>query len=106
MKQEMYLRSLKPKVWELENEEHPETQDSLAWAEKKLGKKLVIPHLDPAPLTESPAYNAIFDYNDDEDVSSTLKSAHQAEMIYGLHNTNSYGNYGNGGEKKEGEEGA
>jgi hypothetical protein len=27
----------------------------------------------------------IFDYDDDADVTTTLKSAHQAELIYGLH---------------------
>ena len=44
---------------------------------------------------DSEAYTAVFDYTDDEDVTQTLKSAHQAEMIYGLHNTG-YG-YGGGG---------
>ena len=35
----------------------------------------------------------IFDYDDDADVTTTLKSAHQAELIYGLHKSqsNTYG---------------
>jgi hypothetical protein len=56
---------------------------------------MVIPHIDPVPPQPgSEKYEEIFDYTDDEEVSSTLKSAHQAEMIYSLHNT--YRNYGYG----------
>ena len=51
--------------------------DSLKWAEKKLNYTMVIPHIDPVPVNfGSEAYNNIFDYTDDDDVSSTLKSAH------------------------------
>ena len=91
----MRLKSLKPRTWELEDDEHPATMDSLSWAEKKLNHTMVIPHIDPVPPQPgSEKYKEIFDYADDEDVSSTLKSAHQAEMIYSLHNT--YRNYGYG----------
>lgn len=107
MKEEMYLRSLKPKTWTLEEDEHPATMDSLAWAEKKLGHTLVIPHIDPVPIEEgSEEHKEIFDYTDDDDVTTTLKSAHQAEMIYGLHNTNrGYGYGGNNGTYGSGEYG-
>ena len=95
MAEELRLKSLKPRTWELEDDEHPATMDSLSWAEKKLGHTMVIPHIDPVPPQPgSEKYEEIFDYTDDEDVSSTLKSAHQAEMIYSLHNT--YRNYGYG----------
>jgi hypothetical protein len=98
MKEEMYLKSLMPKTFELEEDEHPTTMSSLKWAEEALNYTLVIPHIENPPIqVESQAHGAIFDYADDEDVTSTLKSAHQAEMIYGLHNTGyGYGGYGNG----------
>lgn len=93
MAEELRLKSLKPRTWELEEDEHPATMDSLAWAEKQLDHKMVIPHIDPVPPQPgSEAYEKIFDYEDDDEVSSTLKSAHQAEMIYNLHNT--YRGYG------------
>lgn len=50
MEEEFYLRSLKPKTFELEEGEHPETMDSLKWAEEALNKTLVIPHIDPVPI--------------------------------------------------------
>jgi len=87
---------MKPKKFVLDEDEHPSTMDSLKWAENQLGTKMVIPHIDPPPMSlDSPAYDKVFDYNDDEDVSTTLKSAHQAEMIYGLHTQRyNYGGYG------------
>jgi hypothetical protein len=93
---EMNLSKMKPRVFELDEDEHPATMDSLKWAEEKLNHTLVIPHIENPPMEEgSEEYNKIFDYEDDEDVTSTLKSAHQAEMIYGLHNHRVYG-YGYG----------
>jgi len=34
MAEELRLKSLKPRTWELEEDEHPATMDSLSWAEK------------------------------------------------------------------------
>jgi hypothetical protein len=107
MQLEMDLAKMKPRVWELDEEEHPATMDSLKWAEQMLNHTMVIPHIDPVPVEEgSEKYNAIFDYDDDEDVTSTLKSAHQAEMIYGLHNHRvGYGyGYGNSTNSTDGEQ--
>jgi hypothetical protein len=36
MAEEVRLQSLKPRTWELDEDEHPATMDSLKWAEKKL----------------------------------------------------------------------
>jgi len=71
------LSSLKPKNFTFERgpDEHPETQDSIAWAEKKIGAKLNIPQIEDPRITESERQE-IFDYDDDADVTTTLKSAH------------------------------
>lgn len=37
------LRSRKPAQYNLDPDEHPETQDSIEWAEKALGQKLTAP---------------------------------------------------------------
>lgn len=45
---------------------------------------LVIPAVKDPRISEDQK-EEIFDYDDDADVTTTLKSAHQAELIYGLH---------------------
>ena len=55
---------------------------------------MVIPAVKDPRISEGERQE-IFDYDDDADVTSTLKSAHQAELIYGLHKAQhrNYGGY-------------
>jgi len=61
-----------------------------------VGAKLNIPQIEDPRISESEK-EEIFDYDDDADVTSTLKSAHQAELIYGMHKSQSNRGYGYGG---------
>ena len=77
------LKKRKPAKFTLDPEEHPETQDSIAWAEKELGSKLVAPkktpfELEMDKLDEDHKFN--YDYEEDSDVTTTLKNAKLAEQ--------------------------
>lgn len=79
------LASRKTIKYTLDPEEHPETQDSLKWAESLLGEKLKPPfktafELEMEKLGDEHKFT--YESEDDQDVVSTLASAKQAEGAY------------------------
>jgi len=74
------------------------TEDSIAWAEKKIGAKLPEPDLDLKWEKIRANEKESYDYDEDKDITSTLKSAKWAEDAYNLTRWyNGYGNYRYGG---------
>ena len=91
------LNSRKEVDFELDPSQHPETQDSIAWAEKNLGAKLPEPprELDHLADKENGVDKNVFhvdEYDDteDDDIKRTLRSAHQAEVALGFHAIHSH----------------
>jgi len=78
---------------------HPETQDSITTAEKLVGAKLELPTKTPDDIARNKMSTQDVidgnDYEDDAEIKSTLKSAHQAEWLYGYHGYG-YGGYRGG----------
>ena len=79
------LASRKAIKYTLDPDEHPETQDSLKWAESLLGEKLKPPfktafELEMEKLGDEHKFT--YESEDDPDVVSTLASAKQAEGAY------------------------
>lgn len=71
-----------------DKEQVDDTEASIKWAEKTLKGKLNLPKKSAidAKLAASPVIDPDSkDIVDDDDVKSTLKSAHQAEWLYGYH---------------------
>lgn len=99
-----------PIVYTDEKETQGDTTGSIEWAEKNLKTKLELPKksavemsLEKMPVFEIKSE----DFEDDDEVKSTLRSAHQAEWLYGYHgygpgnysggfDCEGYGNYTNG----------
>lgn len=97
-----------------EQETVGESNDSIAWAEKNLGSELKLPEKEKQEMVRpgqrlQANQDAIedIDFDDDDEIKSTLKSAHQAEWLYGYHGYgqgnytgghtyDGYGNYTNG----------
>ena len=99
-KLEADLASRKPVNFDLDPEEHPDTQASIAWAEKQFGSKLPTPTKGDGQWHENDNNNFVtnYDYEDDADVVSTLDSAKQAEQIYGYNQYQNWNyNYTNSG---------
>lgn len=76
--------SLKPIL----SEEVSEVDEDIHWAEEQLGKKLK-PYVPKTPSekydpADAPEYPDPHSMDEDEDTASTLKSAHLAEWIHGL----------------------
>lgn len=73
------MRAKKPIIYHNDNNVN-ETFDSISWAEKEYGQRLVLPkktdfELHNNHLNGTPEFN----YEEDEDVSSTLDSIKDAE---------------------------
>ena len=82
------LSSRKPQTFTNDKVEVDDTSKSIAWAEKLVGKKLVLPRKSPAEAKISRLPHPEKDFNpfeDDDEIKDTLKSAHQAEWLYGFH---------------------
>ena len=104
------LASRKPMEFTIDKETLNDTSDSIAWAEKSLSTTLELPkkspidlELEKMPIVDTNPEN----FEDDEEVKATLRSAHQAEWLYGYHgygpgnytggeDCEGYGNYTNG----------
>ena len=82
---EMSLRDRKAPTY-TDDPDHPSTQDSIAWAEKKYGEKMVLPSKEEALETPPPARKSKKNakklakaYTTDEDVVDTLDSISHVE---------------------------
>lgn len=90
------LASRRPIKYELDEGVHS-TDDSISWAEKELGRKLV-PYK-PKTLAEAydpskaPSYPNPWNSYEDDDAAGTLKSAHLAEWIHGYHGYKHHDNF-------------
>lgn len=90
------LASRRPVKYELD-EGVTSTDDSIGWAEKELGRKLV-PYK-PKTLAEAydpskaPDYPNPWSSYEDDDAAGTLKSAHLAEWIHGYHGDHHHDKY-------------
>jgi len=76
------LRARKPAKFVLDPDEHPDTQDSIEWAEKALGSKLTPPkrtafEIEMDKLDQNHQFN--YDFEQDQDVTDTLANAKLAE---------------------------
>lgn len=88
------LASRKTIKYTLDPDEHPETQDSLKWAESLLGEKLKPPfktafEMEMEKLGDEHKFS--YETEDDPDVVTTLASAKQAEGTY--YNRGYHGGY-------------
>lgn len=73
------MKSRKPVDFELDKDEHPDTMDSIAWAEKQVGSKLPEPprELDRLRDEEKNLFKVEdYDGTEDADIAQTLRSAH------------------------------
>lgn len=72
-----------PIKYSLDPSEHPETKDSIEWAEGLTGHTMATPPREHDAEDKSARYDLHPD--EDDDVSDTLKSTHQAEIELGYH---------------------
>lgn len=77
------LSHMTPVKYELDPSEHPETKDSISWAESLTGHHMATPPRN----NDDEDKRARYDLNpeEDEDAIGSLKSAHQAEVELGYH---------------------
>ena len=88
------LASRKEPCWTYDNDEFPETNKSIEWAESKHKHKFKIPEM-PADdkLRNQPQYDDAGETPLDEDISTTSSSIFYAEGAHGYHNH--YHHWGN-----------
>jgi len=77
------LTHMTPIKYSLDPSEHPETKDSIEWAEGLTGHTMATPPREHDAEDKSARYDLHPD--EDDDVSDTLKSTHQAEIELGYH---------------------
>lgn len=75
-----------PVKYTLDPNEHPETKDSIEWAEGLTGHKMSTPPREHDKEDKRARYD--LNPDEDDDVSETLKSTHQAEIELGYHRLN------------------
>jgi hypothetical protein len=81
------LASREPQSYEHDKIEHNDTVDSISWAENNLGRKLELPikTKEVKKIENNSLFIDNYNLDDDEEIKSTLKSAHQAEWLFGYH---------------------